>query len=156
MPDRHEPQTEPDVTIRGPQRDGTQHADRPLTSRPLIDREVPLPGIGGTSAGTDLIHQWLDGEATESDARRADARQVEFWKRVDADADRLRRMRTPVHVSVAIMEALSPVAGAAELAVGASANRDAGVHRATGMTLGQVAFVSAIMLAIGIVVGRMI
>src|SRR4051812_6150968 len=85
-----------------PHRDAAGEA--PLANRPMADREVPLPGTPGESAMA--LHQWLDGEAAEADARRADVRQVEFWNRISTETDRRRRMTTPAHVADQIMAAL--------------------------------------------------
>jgi hypothetical protein len=72
--------------------------------RPLADREVPL---GPPSAAiADSVHAWLDGEATESQARRADSRDVDFWQRLDEDLAARRRLRTPAHLHAQIMNAL--------------------------------------------------
>jgi hypothetical protein len=77
----------------------------PDRDRPLADREVPL---GPRSAViTEVVHAWLDGEATESQARRGDsARDVDFWKRLDDDLVARRRLRTPAHLQAQIMNAL--------------------------------------------------
>jgi hypothetical protein len=73
--------------------------------RPLVDREVPL---GPPSASiAQAVHAWLDGETPEHDARRGDwSRDVEFWKRLDDDLARRRRMRTPAHLQAQIMNAI--------------------------------------------------
>jgi hypothetical protein len=74
-------------------------------ARPLADREVPL-GPPSTSIA-DAVHAWLDGEATESQARRSEsAREVDFWKRLDEDLAARRRLRTPAHLQAQIMNAL--------------------------------------------------
>jgi hypothetical protein len=80
--------------------------DRPgQPERPLADREVPLGPP--TTAIADSVHAWLDGEATESQARRGDSgRDVEFWKRLDEDLAARRRLRTPAHLQAQIMNAL--------------------------------------------------
>jgi hypothetical protein len=73
--------------------------------RPLTDREVPL-GPPSTSIN-DAVHAWLDGEATESQARRLESnREVDFWKRLDEDLAARRRLRTPAHLQAQIMNAL--------------------------------------------------
>ena len=75
------------------------------SERPLADREVPL-GPPSTTIAT-AVHAWLDGETPERDARRGDwSRDVDFWKRLDDDLARRRRMRTPAHLSARIMEAI--------------------------------------------------
>lgn len=73
--------------------------------RPLADREVPL-GPPSTSIAA-AVHAWLDGEATESQARRGESsREVDFWKRLDEDLAARRRLRTPAHLQAQIMNAL--------------------------------------------------
>ena len=73
--------------------------------RPLADREVPL-GPPTTSIA-DAVHAWLDGEATESQARRGESgRDIDFWKRLDEDLVARRRLRTPAHLHAQIMNAL--------------------------------------------------
>lgn len=74
-------------------------------ARPLADREVPLGPPRTTLA--DAVHAWLDGEATESQARRGESgRDVDFWKRLDEDLAARRRLRTPPHLQSRIMNAL--------------------------------------------------
>jgi hypothetical protein len=78
----------------------------PVQDRPLVDREVPLPGTAAADANANVVNQWLDGEASEAEARRADAPAVEFWAKVAGDADRMKRMKTPAHVAANIMAAI--------------------------------------------------
>jgi hypothetical protein len=74
-------------------------------NRPLADREVPLGPPRSSIA--DAVHAWLDGEATESQARRGESgREVDFWKRLDEDLAARRRLRTPAHLQAQIMNAL--------------------------------------------------
>jgi len=80
--------------------------ERPVNpERPLADREVPLSPPTATIA--DAVHAWLDGEMPESSVRRSEwSRDVDFWKRMNEDLERRRRMRTPAHVQARIMEAI--------------------------------------------------
>ena len=81
--------------------------DRPQADRPLADREVPLPGSMTAADGAAVaINQWLDGEVTEADARRADSKQVELWNRIASETERRKRMVTPAYVAANIMAAL--------------------------------------------------
>ena len=81
---------------------------RERTSKPvraLTDREVPL-GPPGTTI-SQAVHAWLDGGAPERDARRGEwSKDVDFWKRMDDDLVRRRRMRTPAHLNARIMNAI--------------------------------------------------
>ena len=92
-------------------RGGREHTGRPNpfnvpSQSPLSDREVPLTG----TRPSQLVQQWLDGEATESSARRTgNVAEVELWAKINAETDRRRRMQTPVHVMERIMEALPSV-----------------------------------------------
>lgn len=89
--------------------DGLGEGRKPESSRrpdrPLADREVPL-GPPRTSIA-DAVHAWLDGDATESQARRTESsRDIDFWKRLDEDLAARRRLRTPAHLQAQIMNAL--------------------------------------------------
>ena len=73
--------------------------------RPVADREVPLGPPSTTISGA--VHAWLDGETPERDARHGEwSRDVDFWKKMDADLARRRRMRTPAHLQAQIMAAI--------------------------------------------------
>ncbi|HJR40561.1 MAG TPA: hypothetical protein VJ812_00645 [Gemmatimonadaceae bacterium] len=53
------------------------------------------------------MHAWLDGDLPEAAVRRGDtAKQVEFWKELNSEADKRRHMRTPPHVYQQIMDSL--------------------------------------------------
>ena len=84
-------------------------------ARPLLDREVPL----GQQAERPLaapVHAWLDGELPEAAVRKSDAsKDVEFWRGLDAEMARVRRLRTPQHVEAQIMAALPTHAPAASI-----------------------------------------
>lgn len=77
----------------------------PEMKRPLADREVPLGPPSSTISSA--VHAWLDGDVPEREARRGDhSGDVEFWKRLDEDLARRRRMRTPAYLTAQIMEAI--------------------------------------------------
>ena len=85
--------------------DGRKRERPAKPERPLADREVPLGPPTGTIA--EAVHAWLDGDAPESSVRRGEwSRDVDFWKRMNEDLERRRRMRTPAHVQARIMEAI--------------------------------------------------
>ena len=89
-----------DGPMPGRKRENGRHRERPLA-----DREVPLGPPSTTIA--DAVHAWLDGATPERDARRGEwSRDVDFWKRLDDDLARRRRMRTPAHLSEQIMNAI--------------------------------------------------
>ena len=90
--------------------DGHHHRPmrRPERERPLADREVPLGHRRHDSRTlAPAVHAWLDGELPEASVRKGDtAHDVEFWKNINEEVERRRRMRTPVHLESRIMEAM--------------------------------------------------
>ena len=94
--------------------DGHHHrpARRSEKERPLADREVPL-GHQEQDARvlSPAIHAWLDGELPEASVRKGDtARDVEFWKNINVEVERRRRMHTPAYLEAQIMDALPQTA----------------------------------------------
>jgi hypothetical protein len=88
---------------RGREDTGRERPRQTPPAQPLTDREVPIAAHRTPAS----IHAWLDGEVPEAAVRQADTlRQVEFWSRINAETERRRQMRTPVHVQERIMEAL--------------------------------------------------
>ena len=88
-----------------PEPTGRDRADRGSEQQPLADREVPI-GFAVTPVG---VHEWLDGDAAETDVRRSDSvRHIEFWNRLNAEAAVRREVRTPPHVQAQIMAAIAP------------------------------------------------
>src|ERR1041385_874437 len=92
------------------------HHHRPVRrvekERPLSDREVPL-GHQEQDARvlSPAVHALLDGELPEASVRKGDtARDVEFWKQINVDVERRRRMHTPQYLEARIMEALPQTA----------------------------------------------
>ena len=80
--------------------------ERDKEVRSIVEREVPL-GQQSEHSLTPAVHSWLDGELPEAAVRKGDtAHDVEFWRTVNADLDRARRLRTPAHVEAQIMAAL--------------------------------------------------
>lgn len=127
-----------------PRRDASEGS---LASRPMVDREVPLPGAGDESAA---VNQWLDGDLSEADARRADAKKVEFWSRMAQETEQRRRMTTPSHVAGRIMAAL-PDREVQMHAVAA----DAMPSRTNGVTKSTAVAIGAGFFTLGVVVGKM-
>lgn len=74
--------------------------------RPVVEREVPL-GQHADRALASSVHAWLDGEIPEAAVRKAGTmRDVEFWRSLNDQMERTRRMRTPDYVEAQIMAAL--------------------------------------------------
>lgn len=91
-----------------------RHTRRSENERPLADREVPL-GQQEQDARvlSPAVHAWLDGELPEASVRKGDtARDVEFWKQINGEVERRRRVHTPVYLEAQIMDALPQTAPA--------------------------------------------
>ncbi|HEY4306223.1 MAG TPA: hypothetical protein VGM82_17250 [Gemmatimonadaceae bacterium] len=59
------------------------------------------------------VHAWLDGELPEASVRKGDtARDVEFWKQINGEVERRRRVHTPVYLEAQIMERIPQTAPA--------------------------------------------
>jgi hypothetical protein len=91
-------------------RDGNKSAapkrQRDHEVHPVVEREVPL-GQQSDRALSPSVHAWLDGELPEAAVRKgATAHDVEFWRQVSDQMERVRRMRTPEYVEAQIMAAL--------------------------------------------------
>jgi len=70
--------------------------------QPLTDREVPA----AEAHTADAIHKWLDGESVNESQLHAAEREYEFWRRVEEEAGRRRRMKTPSSLPNEIMRAI--------------------------------------------------
>jgi hypothetical protein len=80
--------------------------DRDKEVRSVVEREVPL-GQQSDRVLASTVHSWLDGELPEAAVRKGDtAHDVEFWRNMNQQMERSRRMRTPAHVEAQIMAAL--------------------------------------------------
>ena len=149
MLNNHEHDDRNDLGQNSPIRGGA--SDRPIADRPLTDREVPLPGMAAADDPSAVaIHQWLDGELPEADARRFDSKQVDMWLQVAGETDRRRRMVTPSHLAASIMNALPEK----QMATTVAAATAAVTTSTAGMSMTTVLVIGAAMLALGIVVGK--
>ena len=92
-----------DLNPQGGRPESQQPKRARAESSPLTDREVPLAQGRNNAA----LHAWLDGEVAESAVRTADsARDIDFWRKVTAETDRRRTMKTPAYLEAQIMAAL--------------------------------------------------
>lgn len=64
------------------------------------DREIP------PAHTADAIHAWLDGENVNESALHAAEKEYEFWRRVEAETGKRRRMKTPSPLAGEIMKAI--------------------------------------------------
>jgi len=94
--------------VRDGQKDSPQRTRkaRDQEVRSVVEREVPL-GHQEDRVLAPAVHSWLDGELPEAAVRKGNtAHDVEFWRNLNSQMDRARRMRTPQHVEAQIMAAL--------------------------------------------------
>lgn len=133
-----------------PHRDAA--GENSLSDRPMADREVPLPGAPATLA----LHQWLDGDGAEAEARRVDGKQVDLWNRIATETDRRRRMTTPAHVADRIMAALPDTALDTRLdaRTATTATLDTAVRTVQGFSTTTVMVIGAGFFALGLLVGN--
>jgi hypothetical protein len=110
----------------------------------LSDREVPL----NPRRTPAVVQAWLDGEVSMADAIRADAgKDVEFWNRLNEQAEERRHMRTPVHVQQRIMEAIPRSSPASE---------SSWLQRQTHVSNVMLIGLGAAMLGLGVVAALLI
>ncbi len=149
MQDQHEAHSDRNDFGQDSHRDAA--ANKSSADRPLADREVPLPGMAAADDPTMVaIHQWLDGDLSEVDARRADTKQVDMWSKIAGETEQRRRMVTPKHVAANIMAALP------EKHVAKATATNTMVAPASGMSTNMVIAVGAAMLALGIALGKLV
>jgi len=68
----------------------------------LTDREIPL-----SSAHTpEAIHAWLDGESVSETQLKAAETEYAFWRKVEAETGKRRRIMTPTSLPAQIMKAI--------------------------------------------------
>lgn len=131
--------------------------DRPQADRPLADREVPLPGSMTAADGAAIaINQWLDGDVTEADARRADSKQVELWNRIATETERRKRMVTPAYVAANIMAALPEKRVDAQTATATSLATTVSADNERGLSMNVAVAMGAGLFTLGLVVGKLI
>lgn len=131
--------------------------DRPQADRPLADREVPLPGSMTAADGAAVaINQWLDGDVTEADARRADSKQVELWNRIATETERRKRMVTPAYVAANIMAALPEKRVETQTATATSLAKTVSADSERGLSLNAAVAMGAGLFTLGLIVGKLI
>lgn len=128
----------------GRSQNGREQGGRDREAAPLSDREVPL-GRRRTPAS---VQAWLDGELSEADVRRGDTtRDVEFWNRINEQAEARRKMRTPAHLQAQIMAALPHSAPARALPW---------FRRTTEVSATWLIVGGAALLAAGVIIGAIV
>lgn len=151
MLDRHEAHDDRNLGQDLPQRDVAPVADRAVT-----DREVPLPGMAAAEGSALVIQQWLDGDTSEAEARRADAKQVDLWKMISAETDQRRRMTTPAYVAANIMAAIPDTRTETKTATATATSTSSMVEPKSALWMTMILMLGAGLFAIGIVIGKML
>ena len=151
MLDRHEAHDDRNLGQDLPQRDAA-----PVADRPLADREVPLPGMAAANEPALVIHQWLDGETSEAEARRADAKQVDLWKMISTETEQRRRMTTPSYLAANIMAAIPDARTETKMATATATSTSTMVESRSALPMTMVLMLGAGLFAIGIVIGKML
>ena len=152
MLDRHEAHDDRTLGQDSSPRDAAPVADRQVT-----DREVPLSGTAAAEASDVLaIHQWLDGETSEVEARRADAKQVDLWKMISAETEQRRRITTPSHLAANIMAAIPEARTETTRATATATSTTTMVDSRTALPMTMLLMFGAGLFAIGIVIGKML
>ena len=151
MLDRHEAHDDRNLGQDLPQR-----AAAPVADRPVADREVPLPGMAAADEPALVIHQWLDGETSEAEARRANAKQVDLWKMISTDTEQRRRMTTPAYVAANIMAAIPDARTEIKTATATVTSTSTMVDSRSALPMTMVLMLGAGLFAIGIVIGKML
>lgn len=147
---------EPQNPQEGTDRPGLgRDAARPANGAPLADREVPLPGNEPFGTTPAAVHAWLDGEASEADARAADARQVALWNRIESETQGRRRMTTPAYVSQRIMDALPDARPSVAAVASTSAATAASVDGRIALTPITAMLAAASLIAVGFLLARL-
>ena len=147
MLDRHEAHDDRNLGQDLPQRDAA-----PVVDRPMADREVALPGLLAADGPARVIQQWLDGETSEAEALRADAKQVDLWKMISTETEQRRRMTTPAHVAANIMAAIPETRTETKTATATRAI----VERKAALSMTMLMIMGAGLVAISIVIGKML
>jgi hypothetical protein len=89
---------DPREEAAAPARKPTDKAEQ----EPVMDREVPL-----SSAHTpEAIHAWLDGENVNESELQAAEKEYAFWRRVEEETGKRRRIKTPTSLPGEIMKAI--------------------------------------------------
>lgn len=151
MLNRHETHDDRTLSLDMSTRDGT-----PVADRPMADREVPLPGIAAADGPALMINQWLDGEVSEADARRFDAKQVQLWNMIAAETEQRRRTRMPSLVTANIMAAIADAQPEAQTVTAAATTASTAIEPRSALPMTMVMMLGAGLFAIGIVIGKML
>ncbi len=152
MLNRHEAHDDRNLGQDLPTRDAA-----PVADRPMADREVPLPGTAAAEGPALVINQWLDGETSEAEARRADAKQVQLWNMISAETEQRRRMKTPAYVAANIMAAIPEARMETKTATATNTSTNTTTSSMVEPKSSTMMLMVGVgMLALGVVIGKML
>lgn len=97
MDDRLTPEGAPESALRRP--------DSTLRTPDAADTAAP-EAYEFTGRPVTEVQQWLDGEASEAEARRAEPREAAMWAKLTDETARRGRMTTPAPVLDRLMAAI--------------------------------------------------
>ncbi len=95
----HDPLDPRDAARQPATNDRPAQQAEPVTS----DREVTPP----RTELPEAVHAYLDGEKVNEKELTAAEREMELWKRINAETGRRRRMATPAHIPAQILSKLA-------------------------------------------------
>ena len=81
-------------------------APEPMPSANAEAGAERLVALHAQGRPTGAVQQWLDGELSESVARRANTAEVDLWRRIGEETSRRSRMVTPAPVLDKIMASI--------------------------------------------------
>ncbi len=84
------------------QKEASAPRKAPEQDAAATDREVPLDA----AHTADAIHAWLDGENVSETQLHAAEKEYAFWRRVEEETGKRRRMKTPSPLAGEIMRAI--------------------------------------------------
>ena len=111
--------------------------------------ELPQKGpYRKTPPATPAVQAWLDGEAERNGLTDADEQETaEFWTRINAETERLRRRSTPIHVQQKILASLpEEPAGSAPRAG----------RRSISLNTTMAVVIGVVVLAVGALIGALL
>jgi hypothetical protein len=103
-----------------------------------------------TPPATPAVQAWLDGEADKDRLTNPDEQETaEFWTRINAETERLRRRSTPIHVQQKILSSLP------DEPAGSAGSKSAPASGSITLRVSTAILAGAALLAVGALLGAM-
>lgn len=101
-----------------------------------------------TPPATPAVQAWLDGEAAREGLASPDEQETaEFWSRINAETEQLRRRSTPIHVQQKILSSIPDEPGESPRAPGPVSSGAITLRVSTAILVGVA------LLAVGVLIG---